>query len=120
MGIDYFHPGNERFDGYRPEPAGRICKINSSICISIYSDVDYLCIYKTTENKKIKLIIQTAMAFEKITEQTSRYRHLEQMTIEEILINLNNEDKTVPVAVEKDISQIEKLVSAISDKMLAG
>ena len=60
------------------------------------------------------------MAFEKITEQTSRYRHLEQMTIEELLIGINNEDKTVPPAVEKAIPQIEKLVSAISDKMLAG
>ena len=38
------------------------------------------------------------MAFEKITEQTSRYRHLEQMTIEEILIDINKEDKTVPAA----------------------
>lgn len=58
--------------------------------------------------------------FTKITEQPSKYRHLEKMSIEEILININDEDKTVPLAVEKAIPQIEKLVSVIADKMLAG
>jgi N-acetylmuramic acid 6-phosphate etherase len=60
------------------------------------------------------------MAFEKITEQTSRYRHLEKMTVSEILANINNEDSTVPAAVAKAIPQIEKLVEAVSDKMLSG
>lgn len=60
------------------------------------------------------------MAFEKITEKSSNYRHLEEMSIEDLLKNMNNEDKTVPHAVEKSIPQIEQLVSAISDKMLAG
>lgn len=55
-----------------------------------------------------------------VTEQTSSYHHLEKMSVEEILININNEDKTVPMAVEKAIPQIEKLASAISDKMLSG
>jgi N-acetylmuramic acid 6-phosphate etherase len=58
--------------------------------------------------------------FLKVTEQPSNYRHLEKMTVEEIIININNEDKLVPVAVEKAIPQIEKLTSVISDKMLAG
>ncbi|MBC7722576.1 MAG: N-acetylmuramic acid 6-phosphate etherase, partial [Pedobacter sp.] len=58
--------------------------------------------------------------FIKVTEQTSSYHHLEKMSIEEILININNEDKTVPLAVEKAIPQIEKLASTISDKMLSG
>lgn len=58
--------------------------------------------------------------FEKITELPSRYRHLEKMSINELLTNINNEDKTVPDAIEKAIPQIEKLVSAITDKMLAG
>ena len=58
--------------------------------------------------------------FTKITEQPSKYRHLEKMSVEEILTNINQEDKTVPLAVEKAIPQIEKLVSAIADKMLAG
>jgi len=60
------------------------------------------------------------MSFEKITEQTSRYRHLDRMPVDEILKSINNEDKTVASAVEKAIPQIEKLVEAASDKMLSG
>lgn len=56
----------------------------------------------------------------KVTEQPSRYRHLEKMTTKELLININNEDKTVPDAVEKVLPQIEKLVNIIADRMLAG
>src|SRR5918996_2428 len=58
--------------------------------------------------------------FTKITEQSSKYRHLENMPIGELLTNINNEDKTVPYAVEKAIPQIKRLVGAITDKMLAG
>ena len=58
--------------------------------------------------------------FTKVTEQPSTYRHLEEMSIGELLTNINKEDKTVPDAVEKAIPQIKKLVGAISDKMLAG
>jgi len=60
------------------------------------------------------------MAFEKITEQASSYRHLEKMTVSELLTNISNEDLTVPAAVQKAIPQIEKLVEVISDKMLMG
>lgn len=56
----------------------------------------------------------------KITEQSSNYRHLEKMPVRELLTNINNEDKTVPFAVEKAIPQIEKLVAIITDRMLAG
>jgi N-acetylmuramic acid 6-phosphate etherase len=58
--------------------------------------------------------------FVKITEQPSPYRHLEKMSIEEILTNINAEDKTVPSAIEKAIPQINQLVMAITDKMLSG
>jgi N-acetylmuramic acid 6-phosphate etherase len=60
------------------------------------------------------------MSFEKITEESGRYRHLETMSIHEILSHINHEDKEVPVAVEKAIPQIENLVAVISDKMLHG
>lgn len=60
------------------------------------------------------------MSFEKITEQESPYHHLEKMSVAEILVHINKEDQTVPKAVEKAIPQIEKLVEAISDKMLMG
>lgn len=58
--------------------------------------------------------------FIKFTEEPSQYRHLEQMSIADILININREDQTVPLAVEKAIPQIEKLVTVIVDNMLAG
>lgn len=60
------------------------------------------------------------MSFKRITEQSSKYRHLEKMPVDEILKHINEEDKTVPAAVEKCIPQIEKLVTAIVDKMLMG
>lgn len=59
-------------------------------------------------------------SFQKITEQPSKYRHLEKMSIEDIITNINNEDKTVPYAIEKVIPDIKKLVEAVSDKMLSG
>ncbi len=58
--------------------------------------------------------------FIRITEQPSKYRHLEKMTVNEILVNINSEDKTIPDAVEKAIPQIEKLVAVITNHMLAG
>lgn len=60
------------------------------------------------------------MAFTRVTEQSSHYRHLENMSVAELLANINREDKTVPEAVGKAIPQIEKLVEAASDKMLMG
>lgn len=60
------------------------------------------------------------MNFTKTTEQASEYRHLEKMTVTELLKNMNKEDKSVPFAVEKAIPRIENLVTAIVDKMLAG
>ena len=60
------------------------------------------------------------MPFEKITEEEGGYRHLEKMSVLEILTFINQEDKRVPAAVEKAIPQIERLTTAITDKMLAG
>lgn len=60
------------------------------------------------------------MAFKSITESESNYRHLEQMTVKELLANINREDKSVAEATEKAIPQIEQLVQVIVDKMLAG
>ncbi len=60
------------------------------------------------------------MTFEKITEEEGNYRHLEKMSIHDILTFINKEDKIVPDAVQKAIPQIEKLTSAVTDKMLSG
>ncbi len=54
------------------------------------------------------------------TESSSHYDNLETMSVHDLLMNINNEDKTVPNAVEKSIPQAEKLVDVIVDKMKAG
>lgn len=60
------------------------------------------------------------MNFTKTTEQSSKYEHLEQMSVADILLNINKEDKTVPLAVEKALSKIEVLVSKVVEKMKLG
>jgi N-acetylmuramic acid 6-phosphate etherase len=60
------------------------------------------------------------MTFKRITEAESGYRHLEKMQVNELLTNINNEDKKVALVTEKAIPQIEQLVQVITDKMLAG
>ena len=60
------------------------------------------------------------MNFTKTTEQDSKYNHLEKMSISELLSNINNEDKTVPLAVEKSLPQIEKLTQQIVEKLKIG
>lgn len=60
------------------------------------------------------------MDFTKTTEQDSNYNHLEKMTVNQLLTNINNEDKTVPMAVEKAIPQIEALVKIIVEKLKNG
>jgi len=60
------------------------------------------------------------MAFEKFTEEESPYHDLEKMSTREILTHINEEDNKVPDVVGAVIPQIEKLVVAITDKMLAG
>ncbi len=56
----------------------------------------------------------------KTTESDSRYTNLEKMNVTELLKNINKEDKTVPLAVEKAIPQIEKLVKVIVAQMKKG
>lgn len=58
--------------------------------------------------------------FRKITEEDSHYNHLEKMSVQELLQNINAEDKTVPFAVEKALSQIEKLVEQVVHKLKCG
>jgi len=58
--------------------------------------------------------------FTKTTEQTSSYNGLENMSVSELLSNINNEDKTVPLAVEKALPQIEALILQIVPRMKNG
>ena len=56
----------------------------------------------------------------KTTEENSSYSQLEQMSIHDLLVNINREDKTVAESIEKVIPQIEKLVEVIVAKMKEG
>lgn len=60
------------------------------------------------------------MNFTKTTEQASNYNHLEKMSVKELLVSINNEDKTVPFAIEKIIPSIEILVTKIVERMKRG
>lgn len=57
---------------------------------------------------------------QKITEQSSLYDSLEKMPLEELLNNLNKEDRKVPEAVEKSIPVIGKLVGKIVKRFKEG
>lgn len=56
----------------------------------------------------------------RITETPSNYTDLEKMSTKDLLTNMNREDKSVPIAVEKCIPQIEKLVDMIVERMKRG
>ena len=56
----------------------------------------------------------------RVTEQSSKYNNLDKMSTLDLLVNMNNEDKQVPVAVEKCIPNIEKLVDGIVERMGRG
>ncbi|WP_055436471.1 N-acetylmuramic acid 6-phosphate etherase [Lacinutrix algicola] len=60
------------------------------------------------------------MTFIKTTEKESNYNHLEKMSTLELLTNINKEDQTVPLAVEKALPQIEQLVEQIVLKLENG
>ena len=60
------------------------------------------------------------MTFIKTTEQDSNHDHLEKMSTVALLENINAEDKTVPLAVEKVIPNIEALVDQIVTKLKEG
>lgn len=54
------------------------------------------------------------------TESSSRHNQLEQKSISELLVGMNQEDRSVPAAVALAIPQIEKLISEIVSKMKDG
>lgn len=60
------------------------------------------------------------MTFIKITEQPSLYDDLEKKSVLEILTEINQEDQKVALAVQKTIPEIEKLVTAIVERMVRG
>jgi N-acetylmuramic acid 6-phosphate etherase len=57
---------------------------------------------------------------DRTTERDSNYTGLENMPLNELLQHINNEDKTVPLAVEKALPQIEALAGVVTEQMRAG
>ena len=58
--------------------------------------------------------------FIKVTEQSSLYDNLEQMSVTELLTNLNNEDQKVAIAVRESIPVMAALVEKIVERMEKG
>jgi N-acetylmuramic acid 6-phosphate etherase len=54
------------------------------------------------------------------TESASNYNHLEQMSVRDLLVNINKEDSSVPTSIAKVIPAIESLVDAVVEKMKTG
>jgi N-acetylmuramic acid 6-phosphate etherase len=56
----------------------------------------------------------------KITEHPSPHRHLETKSVEEITALINEEDKKVAIAIEKALPSINRLITAIVEKLKNG
>ncbi len=56
----------------------------------------------------------------KITEQAGKYRDLEKKSIQELTASINAEDKTVALAIEKELPKINALIEAIVNKLESG
>jgi N-acetylmuramic acid 6-phosphate etherase len=54
------------------------------------------------------------------TETDSHYDNLDQMSVRELLANINKEDQSVPLAVEKAIPELEALIEQIVPRMQKG
>ncbi|MCR5077346.1 MAG: N-acetylmuramic acid 6-phosphate etherase [Prevotella sp.] len=60
------------------------------------------------------------MEEKRITEQPSAYRHLERMTVGELIADINRENESVPRAVHRVLPDIERLITAVEEKVRMG
>lgn len=56
----------------------------------------------------------------KITESTSNYHALEDMSVSDLIANMNREDQSVPLAVQAVLPQIELLIDQVVSQFRAG
>ena len=56
----------------------------------------------------------------RITEQSSLYDHLEEMSVEELTAHINTENKKVTLAIEQALPAINRLISAIEQQVKNG
>lgn len=60
------------------------------------------------------------MSFDKITEKSSNYNHLENKTVKDLVSIINKEDQSVAKSVSKNLEKIEKLINNIEPRMHKG
>ena len=60
------------------------------------------------------------MSFDKITEKSSIYNHLENKTVKDLVRIINKEDQSVAKSVSKNLNKIEKLINNIEPRMHKG
>lgn len=56
----------------------------------------------------------------RLTEQPSKYDNLEKKSVDELITLINQEDQTVPKAIEKVLPDLGRLISAIETQLRAG
>lgn len=77
--------------------------------------------HNTYDKELIKLFqIKNQLKMTNITESSSLYDNLEKMSVKDLLINMNQNDREVFDAVRKVIPQIERLVEEIIPRMKKG
>jgi len=54
------------------------------------------------------------------TEADSNYQDLDKMSVDDLLMNMNKEDQSVPMAVKNSLSEIEELIQSIVPRMQEG
>lgn len=60
------------------------------------------------------------MSFDKITEKSSNYNHLENKSVKDLVSIINKEDQSVAKSVSKNLNKIEKLINNIEPRMHKG
>ena len=60
------------------------------------------------------------MSFDKITEKSSIYNHLENKTVKDLVRIINKEDQSVAKSVSKNLDKIEKLIKNIEPRIHKG
>ncbi|MBP9690192.1 MAG: N-acetylmuramic acid 6-phosphate etherase [Bacteroidia bacterium] len=76
---------------------------------------------KNTKTALVKPVKnETSIKDKRTTEQSSKYKNLEKMSTKQLLSNINDEDKLVPIAVEKVLPKVKNLVDAAFERMQNG
>lgn len=57
---------------------------------------------------------------ERITEQSSKYRHLENMSVQELTLRINEEDQRVALAIKERLPQINTLIEKVVAQLKSG